>query len=46
MKNQIEIGIAKHKLYEETVYLSRCDKLTNVYNRRYFEELFEVVIAR
>jgi diguanylate cyclase (GGDEF)-like protein/PAS domain S-box-containing protein len=46
MKNQIEIGIAKHKLYEETVYLSRYDKLTNVYNRRHFEELFEVVIAR
>jgi len=46
LKNQIEIGIAKHKLYEETVYLSRYDKLTNVYNRRYFEELFEVVIAR
>lgn len=41
LKNQIEIGISKNKLYEETIYLSRFDKLTNVYNRRYFEELFE-----
>ncbi|MEL7597349.1 MAG: GGDEF domain-containing protein, partial [Clostridiaceae bacterium] len=36
---QIEIAISKHKLYEETIYLSRYDKLTNIYNRRYFEEL-------
>jgi diguanylate cyclase (GGDEF)-like protein/PAS domain S-box-containing protein len=40
-RNQIEIAISKHKLYEETIYLSRYDKLTNVYNRRYFEELFD-----
>lgn len=46
MKKQIEIGIAKYTLYEETVYLSRYDKLTNVYNRRYFEELFNVVFAK
>lgn len=46
LKNQIEIGIAKHMLYEQTVYLSRYDKLTNVYNRRYFEELFDLAIAR
>ncbi|MCY6355675.1 sensor domain-containing diguanylate cyclase [Clostridium sp. ZS2-4] len=39
MRKQIEISISKHRLYEETVYLSRYDKLTNVYNRRYFEEL-------
>lgn len=39
MRKQIEIAISKHKLYEETIYLSRYDKLTNVYNRRYFEEL-------
>lgn len=39
MRKQIEIVISKHKLYEETIYLSRYDKLTNVYNRRYFEEL-------
>lgn len=46
MKNQIEIAISKHKLYEETIYLSRYDKLTNVYNRRYFEELFEIAINK
>lgn len=39
IRKQIEISISKHRLYEETVYLSRYDKLTNVYNRRYFEEL-------
>ena len=46
LKKQIEIGIAKYSLYEETVYLSRYDKLTNVYNRRYFEELFNVMFAK
>lgn len=39
IRKQIEIAISKHKLYEETIYLSRYDKLTNIYNRRYFEEL-------
>ncbi len=36
------IGIAlKHRtLLEESIYLSRHDKLTGIYNRRYFEELF------
>ena len=40
MRNQASIAITKHKLYEETIYLSRYDKLTNVYNRSYFERLF------
>ncbi|MBU3143058.1 sensor domain-containing diguanylate cyclase [Clostridium sp. CF012] len=40
--SQIEIAISKHKLYEETIYLSRYDKLTNIYNRRYFEEIFDI----
>ncbi|WP_297426662.1 histidine kinase N-terminal 7TM domain-containing protein [Clostridium sp.] len=39
MRNQASIAIAKHKLYEETLYLSRYDKLTNMYNRSYFEQL-------
>nr|WP_272508954.1 sensor domain-containing diguanylate cyclase [Clostridium ganghwense] len=46
MRNQIEIAISKHKLYEEIVYLSRFDKLTNVYNRRYFEELFDTCVNK
>ncbi|MDD3224846.1 MAG: histidine kinase N-terminal 7TM domain-containing protein [Clostridium sp.] len=39
MRNQTSLAITKHKLYEETLYLSRYDKLTNVYNRSYFEQL-------
>lgn len=39
MTSQTSIAITKHKLYEETIYLSRYDKLTNVYNRSYFEQL-------
>ena len=46
LKNQIELGIAKYALYEETVYLSRYDKLTNVFNRRYFEELFNIAYIK
>jgi diguanylate cyclase (GGDEF)-like protein/PAS domain S-box-containing protein len=45
LKNQIEVGISKNKLYEEIIHLSRFDKLTNVFNRRYFEELFDNYIA-
>jgi diguanylate cyclase (GGDEF)-like protein len=41
IKNQIEVGISKYKLYEQMIYLSRYDKLTNIYNRGYFEELFD-----
>lgn len=39
MTNQTSIAITKHKLYEKTIYLSRYDKLSNVYNRSYFEQL-------
>lgn len=39
MGSQASIAISKHKLYEEILYLSRHDKLTNVYNRNYFEQL-------
>lgn len=38
-RNQVSIAITQHKLYEKTVYLSRYDKLTNVYNRSYLEQL-------
>lgn len=41
IKYQIEVGISKYKIYEETIYLSRYDKLTKVYNRGYFEQLFD-----
>lgn len=46
LRNQITIALSKHMLYEETIYLSRYDKLTNVYNRRYFEELFDTYIDK
>lgn len=42
LRIQIEIAISKHKLYEETIYLSRYDKLTNIFNRRYFDEMFDL----
>jgi len=46
MRIQVEIAISKHRLYEKNIYLSRYDKLTNLYNRRYFEELFKVEIEK
>lgn len=39
MKNQVEIAINNHRMYEKIIYLSRHDKLTEIYNRAYFEEL-------
>jgi diguanylate cyclase (GGDEF)-like protein/PAS domain S-box-containing protein len=41
MKNQIEVAIDKHNLYEQIVYLSKYDKLTSLYNRNYFEEIVD-----
>lgn len=39
MKNQIQIAIDKHNLYEEIIHLSKYDKLTNLYNKSYFDEV-------
>jgi diguanylate cyclase (GGDEF)-like protein/PAS domain S-box-containing protein len=39
MRNQVSVAISKHKLNEQFLFLSRYDKLTNVYNRSYFEQL-------
>lgn len=44
MRSQVSIAITKHKLYEETIYLSRYDKLTSIYNRNYFEQLFNNIV--
>lgn len=46
IRNNVEIAIANHMLYEEKVELSKYDSLTKLYNRYYFEELFEHVKAR
>ncbi|WP_291635217.1 diguanylate cyclase [Clostridium sp.] len=40
IKYQIEVGISKFKIYEETIFLSRYDGLTTLCNRRYFDQLF------
>lgn len=39
IRYQLSVTIDKYKLYEETLYLSKYDKLTNLYNRSYFEQL-------
>lgn len=36
----VGIALKNRTLMEESIYLSRHDKLTGIYNRRYFEELF------
>lgn len=46
IRNQIQIAISKYKLYEEIFNSSNYDKLTNVYNRRYFEDLFDKYIYK
>lgn len=38
IRNQIQVILENHQLYDQTIYLSRYDKLTGVYNRGYFEE--------
>ncbi|WP_053956020.1 sensor domain-containing diguanylate cyclase [Inediibacterium massiliense] len=42
MKNQVELAMSKYKLYETAMYLSKYDTLTNVYNRGYFQEQFNI----
>ncbi|EOC99738.1 sensor domain-containing diguanylate cyclase [Caldisalinibacter kiritimatiensis] len=44
--NQIGIAIKNHKLIERTLYLSKYDCLTNVYNRHYFEDVFKKVFKQ
>lgn len=44
MRNQLASVISKHKLFEKTLYLSRYDHLTNIFNRNYFESVFEQLI--
>ncbi|MBV1757964.1 MAG: diguanylate cyclase [Dethiosulfatibacter sp.] len=40
IQSNVEIAITKHLMYEKTLYLSRYDSLTDLYNRSYFEEFF------
>lgn len=44
--NQISTVIKNHDLLEKMLYLLRHDNLTGIYNRYYFEELFEATFDR
>ncbi len=46
LKTQVEMAISKQALMDETVYLSRYDKLTGVFNRRWFEEYYHTMEAK
>jgi len=46
VKSQVEIAINNHVMYEKIIYLSRYDKLTDLYNRAYFEELFHKCLKK
>ncbi|KXG75264.1 sensor domain-containing diguanylate cyclase [Thermotalea metallivorans] len=44
--NQLGIAIKNARLFEKTLFLSRYDGLTKVYNRHYFDELFDSIYKR
>lgn len=46
LSNQTSIVVKNHKLYEQTVYLSKYDKLTGLYVRSFFESLLDSTIER
>ncbi|KAB3531515.1 sensor domain-containing diguanylate cyclase [Alkaliphilus serpentinus] len=43
---QASTAIHIHKMVDKMTYLSQFDKLTNVYSRGYFEELFEIYLNK
>lgn len=42
--NSIVFNIYNSQLLEKTIYLSRYDKLTNIYNRNFFEEVLDDIV--
>ncbi|MCD6419770.1 MAG: GGDEF domain-containing protein [Synergistetes bacterium] len=46
LKNEIELGIAKIKLYEKVKKEAITDHLTGTYNRRRLDEIFEIEVER
>lgn len=46
IRNNVEIAISNQLLYEEKAFLSRFDSLTSLYNRHYFDEVFEIFKER
>jgi diguanylate cyclase (GGDEF)-like protein len=43
VRSQVPIAISMFKSYERTSYESEHDKLTGLYNRRYFEAIFSMI---
>ena len=43
-RSQVEIALKNKKLLDRTIYLSRYDNLTTIYNRSYFEEIMSELI--
>ena len=46
IRNNIEIAIINHKLFQEKSHLAKYDRLTGLYNRHYFEDQFEFIKQR
>lgn len=44
--DSIVSNIYNSQLLEKTIYLSRYDKLTNIYNRNFFEEILDDIIEK
>lgn len=44
--DSIVSNIYNSQLLEKTIYLSRYDKLTNIYNRNFFEEILDNIIEK
>jgi len=45
-RNNLEIAITNQYLNEEKSFLSRFDSLTSLYNRNYFDEVYELIKER
>lgn len=43
IRDNIEIAIINHKLFQEKSHLAKYDRLTGLYNRHYFEDQFEFI---
>ncbi len=46
ISKSIEIAITNRLLYEEKSFLSRFDRITNLYNRHFFDEHCDVIIKK
>lgn len=46
VRDNVEIAISNQLLYEEKAFLSRYDSLTSLYNRHYFDDVFENIRNR